>query len=113
MDDLVNECLSLYKEIKKSLKSNGFTQLDGTVIQEDIVSIGIGSDYYTALITQCVKNGEVIAVNIEVDLEQIVIFGGEYDKYMIDETLVRHKTFTFEQKVEASKYFELLLSDYR
>ena len=36
-DDLVNECVLLYKEIKKSLRLNGFINLDGTEIEDEMV----------------------------------------------------------------------------
>jgi len=98
-----------YKEIKKSLKLPGFVSLDGTEIDDENVSIGIGSDYHTSLITQCKKNGEVIAVSIEIDLEEIVIYGGDLDTYIADEKQVKHKSFSLNQKMEASKYFESLL----
>jgi hypothetical protein len=108
-EDIVNDCILLYKEIKKSLKLHGFVSLDGTEIDDENVSIGIGSDYHTSLITQCKKNGEVIAVNIEIDLEEIVIYGGDLDTYIADEKQVKHKSFSLNQKMEASKYFESLL----
>jgi|TARA_B110000263_G_C15191035_1_gene456029 hypothetical protein len=109
-DDLVNECVLLYKEIKKSLRLNGFINLDGTEIEDEMVSIGIGADYHTALITQGTKSGQIISVNIEIDKEKIVIYGGDLDKFIVDEDLIEHKSFTFKQKMEASKYFEILLS---
>lgn len=108
-EDIVNDCILLYKEIKKSLKLHGFVSLDGTEIDDESVSIGIGSDYHTSLITQCKKNGEVIAVNIEVDLEEIVFYGGNEDKYIENEEQVKHKTFSLSNKTDASKYFESLL----
>lgn len=109
-DDLVNECVLLYKEIKKSLRLNGFINLDGTEIEDEMVSIGIGADYHTALITQGTRGGQIISVNIEIDKEKIVIYGGDLDKFIVDEDLIEHKSFTFNQKMEASKYFEILLS---
>ena len=110
-EDIVNDCILLYKNIKKSLKLHGFIQLDGTEIDDDTVSIGIGSDYHTSLITHCKKNGEVIAVNIEVDLEEIVIYGGKLDTYTVDKDQVEHKSFSLNNKMEASKYFESLLNN--
>lgn len=110
-EDIVNDCVLLYKEIKKSLRLHGFVNLDDTEIMDDTVSIGIGSDYHTSLIAQGKKNGEVIAVNIEIDLEEIVIYGGKLDTYIVDEDQVEHKSFSLNNKIHASKYFESLLSN--
>lgn len=109
IEDIVSDCILLYKEIKKSLRLHGFVQLDGKEIEDEEFSIGIGSNYHTSLMIQCKKDGEVIAVRIEVDLEEIVFYGGDYDKFITDEDSVKHKSFSLNQKMEASKYFELLL----
>lgn len=111
MDDIVNDSILLYKEIKKSLKLKGFIQTDNIQIDDTSVSIVIGSDYHTSLIIECKKMGEVISVRINIYEEEIVIYGGKLNDYIIDEETVEHKTFTFNQKSQASKYFELLLSN--
>lgn len=110
MGDIINESFMLYKGIKKSLKLNEFTQLNNKPIQEDSVSIIISEDYHTSLIMECKKGDHIIAVNIELDREQITIFGGKLDSYTEDNISVENKTFQFNEKTKASKYFELILA---
>ena len=109
MNEIINDSIMLYKNIKKSLKSNGFTHLNNKVIQEDAVSIGISEDYHTALLLECKKGVGVIAVHIKLDQEEITILGGKLDKYIENNESIDSKTFKFNEKTKASKYFESTL----